>query len=183
MKKSLTQLFLVISLCFLLCFTFSCQNQETMAELEEYKAQAEIEAQNKELIRNYFEELDSGNVEILMEVFAPNALIYYPSNAKPMSREEELKFHKSVLGAFAGFHHSIEELISAGDKVIGRIIVRGTHKGEFQGIPATGNKIEVSVIPIFRIEDEKIVELRREIDMLGCMYQLGMELKPKEAEK
>ena len=174
MKKSLTQLFLVISLCFLLCFSISCQNQGAMAE---------VEAQNKELIRNYFEELDSGNAEILMEVFASNALIYYPSNAKPMSREEELEFHKIVLGAFAGFHHSIEELIAVGNRVIGRIICRGTHEGEFQGIPPTGNKIEVSVIVIFRIEDGKIAEVRREVDMLGLMMQFGMELKPKEEEK
>ena len=183
MKKTLLQFIMIIPLVILLCFTFSCQDKEAMAELEAIKVQAEIEAQNKELIRNYFEELDSGNAEILMEVFAPNALIYYPSNAKPMSREEELEFHKSVLGAFAGFHHSIGELISARDKVIARLICRGTHKGEFQGIPATGNKIEVSVIVIFRIEDGKIVELRREYDGLGFMMQLGMELKPKEAEK
>ena len=174
MKKSLTQLFLVISLCFLLCFSVSCRNQEAIAEGE---------AQNKELIRNYFEELDSGNAEILMEVFAPNALIYYPSNAKPMSREEEDEFHKIVFRAFPDYYHGIEELISAGDKVIVRMLFTGTHKGEFQGIPPTENKIEVSVMLIFRIEDGKVVELRREIDMLGLMMQFGMELKPKEAEK
>ncbi len=183
MKKSLTQLFLVISLCFLLCFSISCQNQKAMAELEGFKAQAEVEAQNKELIRNSFEVLDSGNAEILMEVFAPNALIYSPSNAKPMSREENDEFHKIVFRTFPDYYHGIEELISAGDKVVVRMLFTGTHKGEFQGIPPTGNKIEASVILIFRIEDGKVVELRREIDMLGLMQQLGMEIKPKEAGK
>jgi predicted ester cyclase len=36
---------------------------------------------------------------------------------------------------------------------------------------------------ITRIENGKIVEEREEIDRLGAMMQLGMELKPKEGEK
>jgi len=36
-----------------------------MAELEEFKAQIEFEEQNKELVRNFFEELDKGNAEII----------------------------------------------------------------------------------------------------------------------
>jgi len=36
-------------------------------------------------------------------------------------------------------------------------IMRGTHQGEFAGIPATGNKIEICGIIIGRIENGKIV--------------------------
>jgi predicted ester cyclase len=36
---------------------------------------------------------------------------------------------------------------------------------------------------IHRIENGRIVEDREEFDMLGLNQQLGMELKPKEAEK
>jgi hypothetical protein len=34
-----------------------------------------------------------------------------------------------------------------------------------------------------RIKNGKVVEVREETDLLGFMQQLGMELKPKEAEK
>jgi predicted ester cyclase len=61
--------------------------------------------------------------------------------------------------------------------------MRGTHQGEFAGIPATGNKVEISGIMIGRIENGKIVEEREEMDMLGLFMQLGMELKPKEVKK
>ena len=76
----------------------------------------------------------------------------------------------------------IEDLIAAGDKVIVRFIYRGTHEGEFLGVPATGNKVEMGGIIITRIENGKIIEDRDESDMLGFMQQLGMELKPKEKE-
>ena len=184
MKKSLTQLSLVISLCFLLCFSISCQNQEAMAELEAMKTQAEVEEQNKDVALKFLEELDRGNIENVMELFAPNFLWYTPSNSpNPMSREETHEFLKMVFIAFPKWQHKIEEIIAVGDKVITRATDYTTHEGEFQGIPATGNKVEFGVIVIYRIEDGKIVEMREEGDMLGFMLQLGMELKPKEAEK
>ena len=51
------------------------------------------------------------------------------------------------------------------------------------GIAPTGNRIEVSSIIMAKIRDGKIVEEREEYDTLPLMQQLGMELKPKEAEK
>jgi predicted ester cyclase len=52
-------------------------------------------------------------------------------------------------------------------------------RGSIQGIPASGNKIELSGIAVVRIENGKVVEEREESDMLGLMQQLGRELKPK----
>jgi len=52
MKK----LFLILPLALILCFMVGCQDKEAMAELEAMKAQAKVEEQNKELIRNLYEE-------------------------------------------------------------------------------------------------------------------------------
>jgi len=172
MKK----LCMILPMALILCFMVGCQDREAMAELEAMKAQAEVEEQNKELMRNYFKELDKGNAEIFREVYAPDAAYYFPSGiTEPMSLEQEIE-------QFKMFH---EEIISVRDKVIVRFIARGTHTGEIEemGIPATGNEVEVSSIIIFRIENGKVVEERQEADMLGFMQQFGMELKPKEAEK
>ena len=184
MKKSLTQLFLVISLCFLLCFSISCQNQEAMAELEKFKAQAEVEEQNKELIKRMYEAINKGDIEVYAEVLAPEYVWYMPSgNTKPISREGTIEFVREARNGFPDCHWSLEDLIAEGDIVLSRFIFRGTHTGEFQGIPATGNKVEMSGFMMTRIENGKCVEDKEEADTLGMMQQLGMELKPKEAEK
>ncbi len=180
MKK----LSLISPLALILCFMVGCQDKEAMAELEEMKAQTEVEEQNKDVVRKFLEELDRGNIENVMELFAPNFLWYTPSNSpNPMSREEAHEFLKVVLIAFPKWQHKIEEIIAVDDKVLTRAIDYTTHEGEFQGIPATGNKVEFGVIIIYRIDDGKIVEMREEGDMLGFMMQLGMELKQKEGEK
>ncbi len=175
----------ILPLALILCFMVSCQNQAAMTELEEMKAQGEVEEQNKELIRNYLEELDKGNAGILREVYAPVAAYYFPSGiAEPMTVEQEIEQFKMFHAGVPDLVHEIEEIMAAGDKVIVRFVARGTHTGDLgMGIPPTGNKVEVSSIVIFRIENGRVVEERQDADMLGFMQQLGMELKPKEAEK
>jgi len=161
-----------------------CQDKEAMAELEEFNAQVEVEEQNKGLVKRMYEAWEKGDFEAYKEVVAPEYAWYMPSNSpKPMSREETIEFGKMVRIAFPDISYSIEELIAVEDRVISRFIVRGTHEGEFQGIPATGNKIESSGVMISRIENGKIVEDKEELDQLGMMMQLGMELKPKEAKE
>jgi len=180
MKK----LLMIIPLALILCFLVGCQDKEAMAELEKFKAQAEIEEQNKGLVKRMYEAFEKGDFEAYKEVVAPEYVWYLPSRStKPMSREKTIEFGKMLHNAFPDFSYSIEELIAVEDRVISIFIFRGTHEGEFQGIPATGNKIEFSGVMITRIENGKIVEDKEEFEQLGMMMQLGMELKPKEAEK
>ena len=180
MKK----LYMILPLALILCLMVSCQDKEAMAELEAMKAQAEVEEQNVELVRKMFEAWGKGDMEAFGELLAPGYVYYYPSGtSNPISLEELREMAKMFWGGFPDMSFSMEEMFAAGDRVIFRFIQRGTHKGDFMGIPATGNKFECSGYLVSRIENGKIVEAREEFDMLGMMQQLGMELKPKEGEK
>jgi steroid delta-isomerase-like uncharacterized protein len=180
MKK----LYMILPLALILYFMVGCQDKEAMAELEEFRTQAAVEEQNKELVRKGFKLCDEGNIEGLMETLAPNSLWYKPSNSPvPMSKEELRESLVVFYNAFSKRNQKIEEIIAVGDKVIARVIAINTHTGEYRGIPATGKKVEFSSIMIFRLEDGKIVEVREDLDRLGLMQQLGFELKPKEGEK
>jgi steroid delta-isomerase-like uncharacterized protein len=180
MNRSLVFLPLVI----LMAFTLGCQDQQALAELEEMKAQAEVEEQNKALVTRYVEAWNTGDFEAFKEVLAPDYAYYLPSRStKPMSLEETIEMGKMLQKAFPDISWSMEELIATEDKVIIRVIERGTHEGEFMGIPATGNKYETSEISISRIENGKIVEQREELDKLGLYQQLGMELSPAVVEE
>ena len=176
MKK----LFMILPLVLVLCFFYGCQDKAAMAELEEFKAQAAVEEQNEALIRNFLKELDAGNWEMFKEVLADEYKLYFPSNAPAISKEEQINDVYSNLKSFPKWEHEIKDFIAKGDQVVVHIIDKTTHEGEFQGIPATGNKIEFGNIIIFRIKDGKIIEAVQEADVLGWMMQLGMELKPKE---
>jgi predicted ester cyclase len=73
-----------------------------------------------------------------------------------------------------------EDLIIDGDKVVLRFNLRGTHQGEFMGIPATGRQINVPGIIIYRLATDKnnatkIVEHWMQIDSAALMQQLGVQ--------
>ena len=169
MKK----LCLILPLALILCFMVGCQDKEALAELEGFKAQAALEEQNKELISNYMKVWEKRNWESLKEFFAPNALLYSPSNAEPRPPEEE------KIEGMSEVHLKVEELLAVGNKVIARGVVQATPTEEYQ-VKLETDEIVMSWITIFQIEDGKIVELREEVDMLGLALQYGFELKPKE---
>jgi steroid delta-isomerase-like uncharacterized protein len=81
---------------------------------------------------------------------------------------------QSMFDAFPDFEMIVEDTIVEGDKVVIRVTARGTHRGEFMGIPPTGNRIEVPLIDISRIRDGKIAEHWGVMDGGVMMQQLGV---------
>jgi steroid delta-isomerase-like uncharacterized protein len=84
--------------------------------------------------------------------------------------------------AFPDVHHTIDDMIVEGDKIVVRFTYTGTHKGEIAGIPPTDKKVTVSGIDIFRFADDKRVEGWEKFDTLGLMQQLGVLPKPGKGE-
>jgi steroid delta-isomerase-like uncharacterized protein len=168
MKKLLC----VIPLAALLCFTFSCQNKAEKAELEKFRTQAKLEEQNKAIAVREWEAWNKGDFVAFKEETGSEYVWYSPSGStKPRTLEEMIAVGKMIHSSFPDVTFSIEEIFVDGDKVIVRYIMKGTHQGEFKGLPATGNTVEGSGIMIHRVENGKIVEEREELDRLGFMQQ------------
>jgi predicted ester cyclase len=75
--------------------------------------------------------------------------------------------------AFPDFRATILDQIAEGDKVVTRKVFNGTHLGPFQGIDPTGREVEIHVIDIVRVVDNRIVEHWNSVDLLGLLSQLG----------
>ena len=170
---------MILLLALILCLMFACQDKAAMAELEEFRAQAAVEEQNKEVVRRYFELMDEGNPAFL-DLLSEDYVAYFPGGVDFKGRENIRKMVDDYFTAFPDLTHSFSDFVAEGDKVVIRYGDGGTHQGVFNGIPATGAEIKVTAIGIFRLKDGKMVEGWIEGDFLGMMMQLGMELKPKE---
>ena len=145
--------------------------------------------ENKALIRSWFDfpgqeewlrqRPEFKNVEAteaeklkIAAIFAPEFIAHRPEGDMPFEGFVELQI--SRLRAFPDLSSTVEDIIAEGQKVMVRFIVRGTHLGMFRGLPATGKKIEVGGIGIYRCGGGKIVEGWSYLDTLGMMQQLGM---------
>ncbi|MCD9017350.1 ester cyclase [Parachryseolinea silvisoli] len=74
---------------------------------------------------------------------------------------------------FPDIQWTLEDLITEGDKVATRFTMRGTHNGEFLGVPATGKVIAVQAINFYLLVNEQIIEEYGQPDMLGLLRQIG----------
>jgi hypothetical protein len=119
--------------------------------------------ENKEFVRRY---LESGcgkpKTEPILRLF--------------IAENEPLIQHiLACEAAFPLYTLDPEEIIAESDLVSVRGMVRGTHLGEFAGIPPTGKKVEFSIFITYRIADGKIVDHWMLTDNLALMQQIGAE--------
>jgi predicted ester cyclase len=128
--------------------------------------------QNKAASRRALAELDKGNVGIMDEVCAPDVVVRFPG-FPPLDIAGFKQFIKLFYSAFPDLVHEIKDMIGEGDKVARAGVFSGTHKGEFQGMPPTGKRIEVAFTAVDRFKDGKLVELNGLMDTMTMMRQLG----------
>ena len=74
---------------------------------------------------------------------------------------------------FPDVQWTLEEAITEGDNVAARFTMRGTHKGNFLGVPPTGRKIAVQAMNFYRWSNGQIVGERGQPDLLGLLQQIG----------
>jgi predicted ester cyclase len=173
MKNLLWTLFALI----LLAGT-SCQNKQTTTELNELKAKAELEEQNKELVKNYFNELGNTESDELAEFvdkyISSDFVLHLPEEEK-RGKDELVKHYVDGRAALPGAKQTIDDIIVQGNKVAFRGVLKAVLPNE--------NEINFTFAFFWQIQDGKIVEWWSEFDALGMMQQLGMELKPVENKK
>ena len=140
-----------------------------------------MSADYKPLIRRFGADLwNHGHLHRADEFLTPNIVSHFTHLPSPTNREGFLAFVTQVRTAFPDVTLTLEDLIAEGDRVMSRVTMRCTHKGELEGIPPTGKVITISAFTVFRLVDGKIAEEWEILDELGMMHQLGLELKPKE---
>jgi steroid delta-isomerase-like uncharacterized protein len=103
----------------------------------------------------------------------PGFVAHVPGAVGPLDGDAWAGFIAAFAAAFPDLRLTVEDSVAAGDKVAARVTFRGTHRGEFQGIPPTGQQVTFSSIELNRMEGDKLAEHWVELDLLGLLQQLG----------
>ena len=75
--------------------------------------------------------------------------------------------------SFPDFAGAVEDVVAEGDRVAGRATWRGTHRGEFMGIPPTGRSVSFSAFHIVRFSEDRAAEWWGTADLLSALQMLG----------
>jgi steroid delta-isomerase-like uncharacterized protein len=135
------------------------------------------------IVRRFLDEvISTGNMAALDETCAPD-LVWHGGSAGEFRSLEGFKQGISpFFSAFPDLRVTTNAVLSEGDTVVCRYTWDGTHRGDFFGVPATGRRVTVSGISVYRVAGGKIVEEWWLEDLLGLMQQLGAIPAPGQAQ-
>ena len=132
-------------------------------------------AGNKAIVRGYIENIiNQGKWETYDQYMHPQIGF----NDRRIDQMEFKRMIMSFKRAYPDITLSIQAQIAEGDRVVTRLVCRGTHLGTDQGVPATGRKVEYIGISIDRIKDGRIVEMW----YLGDVWDRMQQIKGTQAD-
>ena len=104
---------------------------------------------NKELICRWITFANAGCPAIFDQFVAADYIGHM--GVVTMDRAELERLERQFGAAFPDAHHTIDDLIAEGDRVVLRPTARATHQGECEGIPRTGRVVEFTGLVVQRI--------------------------------
>lgn len=138
-------------------------------------SQAILLEQNKAIVRRAIEEgWNPANLAVIDELYAADFIFHQESGEAVRGLDSFKTWIATIHGAFPDIRYQIEAMYAEGDKVATRYTVRGTHRGDFRGLPATGRSFDLTGHLIHRVVDGKKTEGWGIWDTLGLMVQLGI---------
>jgi steroid delta-isomerase-like uncharacterized protein len=135
------------------------------------------ETSNKGSFQRFHDTLGTGDAELVAkmidELADPQVQVRTPLPLKTTGAQALKEVSLTLLRAYPDLRLTVEDLIAEDDKVVGRTVVTGTHRGDYLGITPTGKTVKYDEIFIFRFEDGRIAETWGVVDVLAQLRQLG----------
>jgi len=128
--------------------------------------------ENAELVKRVFAEWwTNANLQAVDAMLADGFVCHGAEgvDSKASLKELIVEFRR----AFPDLVETADILLADGDRVACRFVAQGTHKGEFMGIQPTGKAISFTGIDVYRIVDNKIIEMWYAEDLYGLLQQLN----------
>ena len=162
MKKQIKHLliFTIVGL-----FTLGCETQQEDLKLSEnVKTYQEAWSQ-------FF---DERNMEIINnEYFTEDVTVVIPGD-NIIGIEGTKNYYGNFLTGFSDAEFTFVDIFGQGDKLVKHWNFRGTHDGDFFGIPPTGKSLNLYGTTLILMEDGKIRQEQNFFDNLDMLTQLGL---------
>jgi steroid delta-isomerase-like uncharacterized protein len=132
-----------------------------------------MSAESKAVVRQFYALLDKGDMNGISQLLSDKFVWHIAGVPAPLDKQSSVGFLQAFRAAFPDMQHSLDPQIAEGDRVATPLTFRGTHRGELQGVPASGKRVEILALNIHRILSGKIAHAESVVDMMSLMQQIG----------
>ena len=125
------------------------------------------------VVRRWYDELwDGWNTDVVEDLFTDDYRLHIPG--QPTLDKQAVKpVVQMFQHAFPDLKHIVHETILGNGSIAARWTVRGTHRGDFQGISASGKPVDLSGITIHHLRDGRISETWLAFDTMTLVKQIS----------
>ena len=103
----------------------------------------------KDISRRFYEEIiNQKNVDAIDRFCAADFVDHNPPPGGKGSLDATKQQFLELVAAFPDLKMIVQDQIAEGDRVVNRVLVRGTHKGEYMGIPGRAGRRSKSAASI-----------------------------------
>ena len=117
---------------------------------------------------------NTGNTSLVDQVYTDDLERFDPNAPEPLRGPDAVgKYVLETRGAFPDFRIELTQRITEGDNFVHCWRCTGTHKADFQGIPATNKKVTLEGVSVGLLKDGRVSQERVFFDRLNLLQQLG----------
>jgi steroid delta-isomerase-like uncharacterized protein len=129
-------------------------------------------ASNIALVRSTLDAFNAGDIDTCVSRMSPDFVMNL-AGLPPMHGPDVWRQGAEVIKqGFPDLRAHIDDVVAAADEVALRLTFRGTHQGEFLGIPATGRTVEYVSHEFYKIAEGMFAEEWICSDMATLQAQL-----------
>ena len=159
---------LIISLFFISC----AQNNE---EYNQLKADKEYVESNVNMYSDVWNAVFSEkNIDLVTSENFHEDVTVVTSNGDVTGLENFKGYYANYLNGFSDGEFTIVHVFSQGDMLVKQWHFKGTHDGEFFGIPATNKTLDLTGTTIVKMKDGKVLQEQDFFDNYTFLSQLGL---------
>ena len=132
-------------------------------------------ASAKQVATAYFDAIREQDIEAMAACWKPGSVDHFYGMADLRVPQDLKAWFSNLFRAFPDFRMEVADMVAYGDKAAVRWTATGTFTGEgkFEGLTATGARVELEGLDLLTIEDGKIVENRAYTNAMEMARQMG----------
>ena len=128
----------------------------------------------KDNVRPLYAALAAADADASRALVAADVVDHNPDPDQGPGIDGVIEAFRATQAGFPDLTVEVLRVIAEGDIVASHAVFRGTHTGEYMGVPPTGKAIEVEVVDMTRWEGGKLAERWGVFDVATMMGQLGL---------
>lgn len=115
---------------------------------------------------------DASRLDELDDLLHKDVVVHAPQGLTTHDREAEKQVWRDALHAMPDLRHEVQEILTERDLEMARVVVTGTLRHDFAGVPGTGRSFRIDQAVICHLRDGRIAEAWEIADIGSLINQV-----------